>query len=165
MRYTWLFIVCALVVGCGKNRPIPGGWPAYIAGHEGFSEEQWSEVLAGVAYLNNGCKDELVHPEGSGSGYPLHFKLVETEEDKKRRAGLAIVEEEQCTIEISKVVFSEQHARVRIPVIIHELGHCAGLDHETDSGAVMYRTTAALDSYSAGALDHFFHTVRQSLGL
>lgn len=165
MRYAWLFIVCALVVGCGKNRPAPGMWPAYVAGHEGFSDQQWKEVREGIDFLNKGCAEDLIHPDGTASGYPIIFRLVEAEENKKRRAGLAIVEEERCTIEISKVVFSDQHSRVRISVVIHELGHCAGLDHETDAGAVMYRTTANLDSYTPTALDHFFHSVRQNLGL
>jgi len=166
MRTLLAIIVVVLVVGCGKNRPAPGTWPARVIGHEGFSEEQWASIKGAVDYLNTGAGKKLVYQEGeTGGDYPITFKFVENSADHSSRAGLAIFDDESCTIEVSSVVFLTANADTLVPVINHELGHCAGLEHDPQAGQVMYRSATTLKAYTPDSLGRFFNEVVINVGL
>lgn len=166
MRALLAVFVIVLVAGCGKNRPAPGSWPAQIVGHEGFTDNQWSDIKGAVDYLNTGSGKKLVFQEGeTGGNYPITFKYVENSADHTSRAGLAIFDDESCTIEVSSVVFAIANHETLIPVINHELGHCAGLEHDPQQGQVMYRSATSLKAYSSDSLGRFFQEVLINVGM
>ena len=165
MRNLWIVAVVLVVVGCGKNRPAEGVWPAKLAGTENFSEDQWKSVLNAVTYLNEGAGKLIVDPNAPEDNYPIYFRLVAPTDATKQRAGLATVESDRCTIEISNVVYEPTHKEVLIPVVTHEIGHCAGLGHDPASGEIMYKTTGDMKIYSESALDRFFSSVLLSTGI
>jgi len=165
MRVWLSLIVVVLVVGCGKNRPAPGTWPAQIVSHDGFSEAQWKEIRSAVDYLNTGAGKTVVFQEDqTGGNYPIHFRFVDNSGDHATRAGLAIYDDETCTIEVSSIVFLTSNRDTLVPVINHELGHCAGLDHDPKLGEVMYRSATNFKSYTPDSFQRFFQTVLMNVG-
>lgn len=164
MRYSWLVLVCVLFVGCGKNRPAPGAWPATVVSQSNFSEEQWKDVTNAIEFLNEGANSNLVSLDTSAEGYPIHFKLVPISTENRKRAGYAIVSSDECTIELTETIFRSNNKDLIIPVVDHELGHCAGLDHTSGEGDIMSPTAVKLNEYSSEAIDRFFTSIRASVG-
>ncbi len=166
MRLWVSLVVVVLVVGCGKNRPMPGTWPAQITSHTGFTDEQWNKIQGAVDYMNTGAGKKLIYDEGEQGGiYPIYFKLVENGTDHATRAGLAIFDSETCTIEVSTLVFMAGNQDTLIPVINHELGHCAGLEHDPQVGQIMYQSATNLKAYTRDAFSKFFTRVEQNIGM
>ena len=81
------------------------------------------------------------------------------------RAGFAIIEEEHCTIEISNTILTGGNRSFLKPVLWHELGHCAGLPHDSKSGELMFSTTSVTPDYGADVIGRFISSFLLAAGL
>lgn len=153
-------------MGCGKKSHYLQ-WPATLGGMEGFSESQKTHVLDAISELNGKIRRTFVSPTGlqsSNQGSPIYIKFEENIPERTNViAGRATVDGEKCVIQISSVVASNPD--LLEPVLWHELGHCAGLDHDPKEGEIMYKTTRSMKSYDEGAQSRFFTNVLEASGL
>ena len=165
-----LWLAAAVVLtSCGRNGSLRLSWPTTIGGLEGFSDTQREAVMGAISQLNVKIKRTMVSPAGlqtqeSEEGSPIYFRFAENiPEQKKVIAGRATVDGEKCVIQISSVVANNNE--LLVPVIWHELGHCAGLDHDPKSGEVMYSSTVSMKNYNEATLGRFFDRVLEASGL
>lgn len=164
MRKWYFAAVAFLVISCGKNGPLEKPWPAFVAGHQNFSDSDWEQVVNALNYLNRGTSQTLVSLEPLADGFPIHFKKVPAPQENRKRAGLAIVSSVECVVELSDNIFQSLFRDYVIPVVDHEIGHCAGLDHTDTTGDIMSPSTRRLSEYSADSLQFFFSSVKIKLG-
>ena len=166
---SWL-IVSFMIIGCGKNRHSYLQWPATLGGLEGFSESQRQAVLAAIVEINLKSEHTLIEaPElktqsTSNSGSPIFFRFTaDIPEQTKVIAGRATVDSDRCDVQISSAVIDNN--ALLVPVIFHELGHCAGLDHNPNKGEIMYAITYSMKTYYQAAFSRFFVAFLESSGL
>lgn len=167
-KMSWL-IVFFVIIGCGKNRHYLQ-WPAKLSGLEGFSDSQREHVLAAISELNLKIQRTIVTPQGlqtqdsSDSGSPIYIRFEENIPERTNViAGRATVDGEKCVVQISSVV--ADNTALLVPVLWHELGHCAGLEHDPTQGEIMYKTTYSMKNYNEASLSRFFANVLEASGL
>lgn len=171
MRKLFWFAVLVVLTSCGKNGAPHLSWPATIGGLEGFSDTQRAAVMSAISQLNLKIKRTMVSPAGlqtqsgtSSGGSPIYFRFADSiPEQKNVIAGRATVDGEKCVVQISSVVADNNE--LLVPVVWHELGHCAGLDHDPKVGEVMYASTGSMKNYDAATLGRYFAHVLEASGL
>ncbi len=164
MRYLWLLVVVVVVSGCGNNRPSPGQWPAAVVSVENFSPDQTATLNAALKEMNIHVHRTIVQPEGTTAGYPIRIKLREPWPEAPDRAGYATVESDRCTIELSNVIYKNADTDYIKPVVWHEMGHCAGLQHVATQGEIMYPSSNKLAAYTQDQISRFYSEVLSSIG-
>lgn len=166
MKYC-LFI-CLLLVGCAPER-FQGKvslWPASVWGWENFTEQgdDSRAVQYALQDMNTTAKKLVINvapiPKRS---YPIYIKRVSFG-SQSRILGKATRALERCTIELDDRLFSVLGKYLEA-VIWHEVGHCAGLGHETEAGHIMSPYAAPLDSFEQDELDYFFEQIERSVTL
>jgi hypothetical protein len=164
VRHAIALIICILLAGCGKKGPrLP--WPASI--HlTGFADSESEAIRKSFSDLNEKSGKTVVEESGHADRYPIRFEIVDFPKDKKTQAGLAIIEDETCTIQLSRSLFTDSaHPTYLMPVVWHELGHCAGLLHNPSAGEIMFSSTVPFENYSEEEIKRFFADLFQSSGL
>ena len=124
-------------------------------------------LKADIADLETEAKRKLFldgEPDGSKPVLKITVRRVPDWKDAPRRAGYATMEGDSCLVELAERLFTT-HEVYRKTVVWHELGHCAGLDHDPRDGEVMSATTSAFDGYDAATLQHFMDEFEASAGL
>ncbi len=154
-----------LVTGCGNYRQFNKPWPATVSGMNGFSDEQKSTVRAALLEMNTDAKSSIIDVDGSKDHFPITIKLREPWPEAPTRAGYATMDSDGCLVEISTDVFRDSKEDYIRPVIWHELGHCAGLQHDPAEGEVMYKVSEPIKYYSASAFTRFWGTIMRAAGL
>ena len=124
-----------------------------------FSSEQKQQLTGFINDLNSRTQRTVLNLEAKSEGYPIYLELVDPPASEPQRAGYAIRDEEQCTIQLSRFLFQPQKEEYRESVFLHEVGHCAGLEHTTEKPDLMYPTTAKWSSYDATHLNVFFNRI------
>lgn len=165
VRYRLLVILPVIVMGlvaCGKKEDRPH-WPAQITSFEGFSKEEETHVKESIGSLNDHADEKLVSEENKG--YKIRIRKVDGTDWPKARAGYATVDDSDCLVELSKQIFEDAKSDYIMSVVWHELGHCAGLTHDSKNGEVMSAITAPFTAYSTDALARFMKAIKQSTGL
>lgn len=155
-------IVLLLVTNCGKKRQPVDMWPAYITGFENFSEDQRALFSGFVNTLNAEAGKTLISLSPLDEGYPISVRLTPPPANKPNQAGYATRSEENCHVDISTQLFDKTRESYQQSVFIHELGHCAGLNHVTTLGSVMYPIAQPFVSYLPTAIDEFVKTFTSS---
>lgn len=158
-----------LFVGCGKKGHSYLTWPATLGSLEGFSDSQKEHVLGAISELNGKIRRTIVSPtalqsSGTEEGSPIYIKFADRIPERTNViAGRATVDGEKCVILISSVVADNKE--LLEPVLWHELGHCAGLDHDPLEGEIMYKTTGPMKNYDEATQSRFFAKVLEASGL
>ena len=150
-----------LAVSCGKLRH-NDSWPAKIT-FEGFSEEQQRELTVYAIDLNTRSGETLITTDPSSDGFPITVRPGNPPSSEAKRAGYSILSENECRIEISNFILAANRADYRESVLIHEIGHCAGLDHNPTQGSVMYPTTAKWATYTGEQLQVFLISLQKAV--
>lgn len=163
--WRWL-IVAFVVVGCGKFRQPSLDWPATVVAVENFSSQEEGIVLDAIDGLNTKAGRAILTDSPGGS--PITIRWSKNIPQMANRgevhvAGRATITSDDCTIEISSIV--THSSEKLIPVLWHEVGHCAGLVHDVADGEIMSTFTSPLDHYSPEALGRFFQSIVKSAGL
>lgn len=171
MRKVFTFLAVSFVfLGCAQQRQSSQNlnWPASLATVSGFSSQEEDRVVKAVEQLNLKVHRTLVLPSSltsdgtSSSQGRIHIQWVK-EIPKTTIAGRATIKGTTCFIELTEQVASSDD--YIIPVLWHEIGHCAGLKHTTDATDVMYRTSTTLSSYSQDSFRRFFNQIVGATGL
>ena len=143
-----------LTVGCGKNRTYS------LHGLENLpSDENREWVLDAASEMNKQTKRNFVEP--NGTGYPVTVTVVNNA--PPNRMGHAIAAIDGCKIELTSSILDDKD-RVKA-VMIHELGHCAGLEHSPVDGDVMYAYTVGWSNYSQDSVQSFAHRLLGSVAV
>lgn len=167
-RYSWLLVVFLLVASCAKNRQ--ANWPARVAGLQGFSQSEETEVTASLYKLNNLAGTTVVEPSKEmNGGYPIYFELASLDYAETKRVGHARFSDSECTVTLAPDLFlpesetygTNQNGRHTLTaanamldaVVFHEVGHCAGMGHSSKKEALMYPVTGPLYEYSQALQD------------
>ena len=164
MRFPALAFAVLLVTGCGGEIP-RSPWPAHIASMEGMSEEEQAEVRKAVDELNALAETTVVTFEPSAANYGIVVKKNDPSQDVENRAGFALVSPQNCNIDLSSVIFNSDKTEYIRPVIFHELGHCAGMNHSEDESDIMFKATVPNSSYTEEAISKFTKAFRAAAGL
>lgn len=125
-------------------------------------------VVEAIADLNLKIQRTVVMPEelqsSEAGGSPIYIRFAQTiPEQTSAIAGRATVEGDKCVVQISSIVANDDS--LLVPVLWHELGHCAGLSHDPTKGEVMYKVTYSMREYDKPAFDRFFTHVLEASGL
>lgn len=178
MRTLVLFCLALLLVGCGRTAPALQ-WPAHVDSMEGFSDSETSKMKQYITSLNGSLGDNAVLVDGN-QGSAITIKLVTdfssstsgtaTSDQMPASTGLMIagratLTDGHCTIEIGKFIAEDNTKDYFQPVLWHELGHCAGLVHVSDSQQIMSPTTLTWETYSKDELSTFISSFVGSAGL
>jgi hypothetical protein len=163
MRYLWLVAVVVVVSACGNNRPQTGPWPAAVVSTEHFSAAESQTLITALDEMNIAVHRTIVQPDSATSGYPITIVLRGPWDEAPDRAGYATVESDKCTIELSNVIFAEGKKDYIKPVVWHEMGHCAGLQHDPTQGEIMYKASNRLSDYTQASISRFYVNVLSSI--
>lgn len=160
-----LLIVALLCVSCAQGQREPLKWPVTLVGIEGFSEDQQTRVLDAIDELNAEVSQTLVvHGTHARGGSPVTIRWAkEIPQMASTIAGRAFLDSEKCTIQLADVVAKSDS--LLKPVLWHELGHCAGLQHDPSEGEIMFRRTDYMENYDNSALSRFFARIQEAAGL
>jgi len=162
-KSVWIVVVL-LVIGCGNKRPSSEAWPAMVVPVDSFSDVQKEELRDIADELNTLSGQTLVTEGEPQPGFSISILLVDPPENKRNRAGYATLTDEGCEIQLSKFLYEPTRKDYLRAVFLHELGHCAGLDHDNDPTSLMYPTTNRYSEYTPEALSQFAAKVLQALG-
>ncbi len=176
-----------LVVACGNAPRL--SWPAAVASIE-ISGDGKSTVTSDIEDLNAQIGSTILRLDGS-SGSPIHIKSISNfgvssnvltqgaqvhldyvsmiapgargAAASTQIAGRATLDSSQCVIELGSFLFEEKSKDLLMPVLWHEIGHCAGLLHVTEANEVMSPITNRLDAYTADHFKRFFDALLASI--
>lgn len=162
-----MLLVAPFVTACGNLSNSSTGWPAQLVAVEGGSTEATRLIREDLDALAAAAGHQLFldgEPDGSAPVLKVTFRRVPDWADAPRRAGYATMQGDTCLVELAERLF-KTHQSFRKTVVWHELGHCAGLDHDTDDGEVMSATTSVFTSYDGEAIERFLNAFEVSAGL
>jgi hypothetical protein len=162
MRLKWLLLGLLLVTACSKNTPLSEG-PASVASYQNFSADQKAQIIESINSMNTAAGKILVETVPNQNGYPITLVQVEPPPESPNRAGFAIHDDTQCTIQISKTVFDPAKKDYVKSVLWHEMGHCFGLQHDPQNGQLMYYTAEPFKTYSNESINRFFTEITSSV--
>jgi hypothetical protein len=157
--------VVVLLAACGKKGQEDHPWPASVS-LSSLSETQRVKVRETIAKLNTSLGEEALREDDPELPYQISISAVEAPDGDSRKAGIAIIAEESCSVQLSLLLFDDKlKGSYLTEVTWHELGHCAGLDHDPNEGELMYATTTPANELSSGAMQRFFKAFLNSAGL
>lgn len=162
-----MVLVAPFVTACGNLSNSSTGWPAQLVAVEAGGDDDEALLRSDLHELATAAKKELFldgAPMGSAAVLKVTIRRVPDWADAPRRAGYATMEGDTCLVELAERLFVSRHA-YRKTVVWHELGHCAGMEHDTEEGEVMSPTTSSFDTYDETTLERFVAEFEKSAGL
>ncbi len=169
MRNLLLLIFCMLLVACGKERH----WPAEISSCDNCSTEELGEISSSVSDLNakSGLSLISLSESSNKSQFSIKVSFVDAAEiqeggdSKNTRAGLATVYVDHCDVQLSKDLHKAENSQYFKAVLWHEMGHCAGLNHDNNEEEIMFAVTKKFQAYSEDAIARFINKFKESARL
>ena len=147
--------VAFLQIGCAG----PKGDIYSLTGLDSFSEQDRADILASVALINEKVGREVISTEPSG----FSITVEKTDFPVEHRLGFATRSLGTCRVQFSPKIF-ENRGYIG-SVVLHELGHCFGKNHDLVSGEIMSANTMPIAAYSAEKIDRFFQRLSLSVML
>lgn len=155
-----VFLACA----CGKTNKDHAPWPATIS----FAALKESEQVAVTDTLKGFSKSlgtDVFFFDNTPSHFQIVISLLSTEDKNSSKAGLATYNGTFCKVELNESVFSASYSSYLEPVLWHELGHCAGMDHDPKLGELMYYLASPKSFYSVDAISRFMEMFKSLTSL
>ena len=160
---TWL-LFGILLAGCGKKGHEHLPWPASV-NLNGISESDAALIRNAFTQMNDEGGKMIVQETSERGKYPIAFQIVEFPKSETQ-AGLATIEDTRCTIQLARHLFTDPSmSSYLVPVVWHELGHCAGLKHNPIRGEIMFASTVPFERYSPKEIARFFADLFDSSSL
>lgn len=150
---------------CANNR-LP--WPATISGISGFTDDQKAQLLDVIDDMNQQSGTTLITQENIPGHFTIYYQLVAPPSDSPNRAGFAIVDNAQATIQISNTVYDYSQGdpeQLLKTVVWHENGHAGGLQHNQTEGTIMYPYSTVFTSYTEDNVDTFINSLEDAINL
>lgn len=142
MKYL-LFVL--LITGCDA---LP--WPTTVSVDSEHKEEIESFLYElnnyGYTIIDNTKKDNY-------SVTIISFGLEEP------TLGTAMPSNKGCSIILSDVLFTKAHRSKLKTTVWHEMGHCAGLMHDSKQGRIMYKYASNWEEYSSSEVSRFLSDI------
>ncbi|MBI4404712.1 MAG: matrixin family metalloprotease [Deltaproteobacteria bacterium] len=114
--------------------------------------------------LNRQNDVALILDQANGDSFPITFGILSESPQNPMRVGLATRDECGCTIQLSEKIFNPSKQLFK-SVTFHELGHCAGLNHSSQTGDIMFPVAYPFHSYTAPAFDKFLDDLSMIAGV
>lgn len=154
MRYLAALFVVFLVTGCGNYRHQYLNWPARLVTLSDFSANEEKMVRGAIDEFNQRSGRNLIVSSDTETDSEIIVSWAsEIPRNATEVAGRATIEVDKCTVQISSVVSSDEDFLK--PVLWHELGHCAGLEHDEHENEIMYKTATYFSKFTEEALVRF----------
>lgn len=148
-------IACSLLLltGCMSE---PKLWPANVTIKD-FSLDETPLIKNAVENINWQSKSKIITFDAPGEKtFTIVIRSHKGWDEFPTRVGLATYTSQYCNVFIAKKVFTNKPTT--IPTIVwHEIGHCAGLEHDKIEGEVMYKVTTPYTELNPGALKRFWN--------
>ena len=162
-----MLLVAPFVTACGNLSNSSTGWPARLVAVDGGSADATDALRSDLADLVEAAGRELLFEGDVQESRPvlkITIRRVADWKDAPRRAGYATLEGDSCLVELADRLFGT-HREVRKTVVWHEIGHCAGLDHDDRDGEIMSATSSTFASYEPAVIAEFVDAFERSSGL
>ena len=143
-----------MLAGCGVGRI---ELPAKVTPLVNFNDSQETLVRNIVNELNLRSENVLLIFDDSETKGDISIEMLNSEQLSRGTAGTAMVSGSGCHIEISEIIAFLQTAFQS--VLWHEIGHCVGLDHDSDPGAIMNRKPLPFNLLSEKAIESFIDSL------
>lgn len=185
LRLAFLVTGVLITSGCGDYSQATGAWPAAVISLTGFNAEDSLLLENQLAALNE-TADQTVVTFNSGAGATISIRFVEeiegaaiaspsmveihsggrgvTGQKVYQIAGRAIVSGAKCEIELAHFTRTSQKGALFRPVLWHEVGHCAGLNHVTEEGELMSPVTLTESNYNDEKIARFVKNLLTAIG-
>lgn len=120
-------------------------------------------MVASLTRMNASNDKPLVVLEGTPAPttYLIHIQRHEAWPDLT--AGMTQKGAETCSVDISTELFKSDRESYMDSVVWHELGHCAGLNHNPNKGTMMYAIAKPFSTLATSAVKDFFIDMEKSL--
>ncbi|MFM8315565.1 MAG: hypothetical protein ACKOA8_14880 [Deltaproteobacteria bacterium] len=151
------FGLLVLVTGCGQKGAPSAPWPASVK-FDKLSETQKQSVSEMLMDFSKDIGTETFYFDNRSAQFQLTITLLGDQDQKSSKAGLATYNGSYCLLELSPLVFEESYQSYLQPVLWHELGHCAGMEHDKSVEEIMYYLARPKGFYSDSAISHFFNS-------
>ena len=142
MKY--LYIIFLVAIGCSENRSYR------LEGIASLDAQTRSVLADSVFQINARTLRPIVGEKGA---YPVVIEWAS--ELGAARVGHVVVTASSCHITLKNSLIGNPN--LLKSVFVHEFGHCAGLQHEVNSGEIMSPDAVPWSNYSEAALNHFVH--------
>lgn len=145
-----LLLCLLLLSGCAKQVT----WPASVK-FQNLSELETKTVTESLNDLSKSTNRQLFY----FNDMPNSLKITVTKMDYQHNSqylGRATLTEETCLVELNEIVLEDSYSSYFVPTLYHELGHCAGMQHDPNKGEIMYYLGGPKDSYTQDAFNRFY---------
>lgn len=162
-HFSWWWVLF-LSAGCGLQFEEPKQWPAAVVDLSGFSDTQKVSLNESFQWMNEALGYSVIEVQSpENEQYAISLARVGTNSEHPSRMGFATRDNATCKIELNKQIFEIFNGELVNSVVLHELGHCAGLDHNPRPGSVMYATTQRFSKFSEEELRLFVEDFKKAL--
>ncbi len=146
--------ILLLVAACGKNPQERAPWPASIT-LNGLTQSEINSVSETLTGFTSTLGSAVFYFDNRPAQFQITITKFSSSTDSSSKAGLATYDESFCKVELNELVFNARFSSYLEPVLWHELGHCAGMEHNSSSGEIMYFLASPKDSYAEAAITRF----------
>lgn len=164
--------VVILVSGCGNIGHSYVQWPVDLSQVSNFSDSQKQLVMDVIDQFNNGTNQTLITTSNTQAVSSIQIldeqsigqvpsSLSDVASGLATIAGQAAIQTNLCTVKILDMV--AQNDDLLKSVLLHELGHCAGLVHVPEQGEVMYKEATPFSQITQDAIERFFAQITASV--
>lgn len=154
----FVLLILLLLTSCGRADYT---WPSVVIVSPNTPPALTYMATRSILDLNKYIGEDVVKfniTTETLTAYPL--VIIFAENDDQRRAGLATIYNEVCYITVYPVAVARDLVKT---VLWHEIGHCAGLMHLSESGQIMSEAVSGFDFYSDKKLELFKQQLKDVL--
>ena len=150
------FLILSLVLfsGCGRKQA-PAPWPATVR-FEGLTQSEINSVRESLNKFSDSFGSEVFFFDERVSQFQISIGKLGNSEATSSKAGLATFDDSSCKVELNNLIFQSDYSSYLEPVVWHELGHCAGMEHNPKSGELMYHIASPQSLYTEEAIHRFW---------
>ena len=152
------FFLLITLAGCGLKGPDKSPWPASVHFAQ-LSETETESITASLKTLSKEVGTDLFYFDDRPNQFQITVTKMGATDISNSKAGLATYNETYCKVQLNEIVLDDSYSFYLKSVLWHEIGHCSGMSHNTNSGEIMYYIASPFESYTAEAFSNFFQSI------